>query len=135
DLRAIAESCLTQAHVCAGNLEAAMAVGERALATFETRGHVWWACRTLWQLITAANALGEWRRGLEYCRRALEHGRAVDDLRLKAVGWCRNGSTHIQRGDPEIGLQLCDEALALAPMPAGSDMHTSGRGPSLTDSA
>jgi len=33
DLQAIAESCLAQAYVCAGDLEAAMAVGERALAT------------------------------------------------------------------------------------------------------
>jgi tetratricopeptide (TPR) repeat protein len=122
DLQASAESCLTQAHVCAGDLEEAIAVGERALATFETRGPVWWACRTLWQLITAANARGEWRRGLEYCRRALEHGRAVDDLRLKIVGWCRTGSTHIQRGEPEMGLQCCEEALALAPIPFDTAM-------------
>jgi tetratricopeptide (TPR) repeat protein len=122
DLQASAESCLTQAHVCAGDLEEAIAVGERALATFETRGPVWWACRTLWQLITAANARGEWRRGLEYCRRALEHGRAVDDLRLKVVGWCRTGSTHIQRGDLEMGLQCCEEALALAPIPFDTAM-------------
>ena len=131
DLQAIAESCLAQAYVCAGDLEAAMAVGERALATFETRGHVWWACRTLWQLITAANAMGEWRRGLEYCRRALEHGRAVDDLRLKVVGWCRTGSTHIQRGDPEIGLQCCDEALALSPIPFDTAMIKAVRGHGL----
>jgi tetratricopeptide (TPR) repeat protein len=122
DLQAIAESCLVQAHVCAGELEEAIAVGERALATFEARGYVWWACRTLWHLITAANALGEWRRGLEYCHRALEHGQSIDDPRLRVVGWWRTGSTHIQRGDPEIGLQCCDQALALSPIPFDTAM-------------
>ena len=46
--------------------------GERALAAFEARGNVWWACRALWALSPAANDVGEWERGLEYCRRALE---------------------------------------------------------------
>jgi tetratricopeptide (TPR) repeat protein len=62
-----------------------------------------------------ANALGQWQEGLAYCRRALEHGQAVDDLRLKVVGWLRTGSTYIQQGDAEAGLRCCDEALALSP--------------------
>ena len=39
------------------------------------------------------------RASLEACRRALEHGQALNDLRLKVVGWWRTGSTHVQRGD------------------------------------
>ena len=89
DIQASTNTCLAQAYVCAGDLQKAVAAGEQALATFETRGHVWWACRTLWQLIQAANALGEWQRGLAYCRKALEYGQTVDDLRLKVVGWWR----------------------------------------------
>src|SRR4029453_19634794 len=117
DIRAAAESCLAQVHFFAGHLWEAVATGERALATFEANGNVWWACRTLWHLITAANALGEWHRSLAYCQRALQHGLAVDDLRLKVVGWWRTGATHVQRGDPVRGLQCCEEALALAPIP------------------
>ena len=130
DIRAFAETCLTQVHVFAGNLWEAIATGERALATFEASGNVWWACRTLWQLSPAANALGDWRRSLEYCRRALEHGLAVDDLRLKVVGWWRTGSTHIQRGDTVLGLQCCEAALALAPIPFDAAMiqAVQGRG-------
>ena len=130
DIRAFAESCLAQVHFCAGNLWEAIATGERALATFEASRNVWWACRTLWHLITAANALGEWNRGLEYCHRALEHGLAMDDLRLKVVGWWRTGSTHVQRGDPAQGLQCCEEALVLSPIPfdAAAIQAVRGRG-------
>jgi len=116
-IRASADACLAQAYVCTGALWEAVTAGEQALTIFEEHGHIWWACRTLWHLSTAANALGEWERGLAYCRRALEHGEAVGDLRLKVVGWCRTGSTHIQLGAPEKGLQCCAEALALAPSP------------------
>src|SRR5205823_4388328 len=91
--------------------------GERALSIFESRGNFWWAGRTLWHLSLAANALGRWDASLDYCRRALEHGTALNDLRLKAVGLWRMGSAHIQRGDLERGLQCCEEALALAPIP------------------
>jgi class 3 adenylate cyclase/tetratricopeptide (TPR) repeat protein len=131
DIRAFAEACLTQVHVVAGNLWEAVATGERALATFEASGNVWWACRTLWHLTTTANALGEWMRSLEYCRRALEHGLAVDDLRLKVVGWWRTGSTHLQRGDPALGLQCCEEALALSPTPFDVAMIKGVRGRAL----
>ena len=51
-----------------------------------------WACRALWALSPAAQLLGEWERGLGYCRRALDHGQSVNDLRLKVVGWWRTGS-------------------------------------------
>jgi tetratricopeptide (TPR) repeat protein len=130
DIRAFAESCLTQVYVCAGKLWEAVATGERALAAFERQGNIWWACRTLWHLSTAANALGEWQRELEYCARALEHGRAADDLRLKVVGWWRTGSTHVQRRDPALGLQCCEEALALSPIPfdAAAVKAVRGRG-------
>ena len=133
DIRAFAESCLAQGYVCAGSLWEAVASGERALATFEASGNIWWACRTLWHLITAANALGEWSRGLEYCRRALEHGLAVDDLRLKVVGWWLTGSTHVQRGDPVRGLQCCETALALAPIPFDTATIKATRGRSFVN--
>jgi tetratricopeptide (TPR) repeat protein len=133
DIRAFADSCLAQVHYCAGNLWEAVATGERALATFEASGNVWWACRTLWHLITAASALGEWSRGLEYCHRALEHGLTVDDLRLKVVGWYRTGSTHIQQGDIVSGLQCCEAALALAPIPFDAAMIQAVQGRGLAN--
>jgi hypothetical protein len=101
----------------AGDLQAALAAGEGALTIFEAHGNIWWACRTLWHLSTITSPLGEWRKSLEYCHRALEYGQTVDDLRLKVVGWWRTGSTHLQRGDPKTGLQCCDEALVLSPIP------------------
>ncbi len=113
DIRGFADCCLAHVYGLAGDLRDAVDVGERALASFEARGDVWWACRTLWVLSTAANALGEWARALDYCRRALDHGQAVNDLRLKVVGLWRTGSTHILRGDPTTGLRYCEEALAL----------------------
>src|SRR4030095_2753087 len=105
-----------------GDLEAALEVGERALATFEARGDVWWACRSLWALSPVANYLGEWERGRAYCHRALDHGQRVNDLRLKVVGWWRTGSTHIQRGDADPGLRCCEEARALSPIPFDAAM-------------
>jgi len=55
----------------------------------------------------------------------------VDDLRLKVVGWWRTGSTHIQRGDPEAGLQCCERALALSPIPYDAAMIRAVRGHGL----
>jgi tetratricopeptide (TPR) repeat protein len=55
----------------------------------------------------------------------------VDDLRLKVVAWCRSGSTHIQRGDPQVGLRYCEEALALAPIPFDAAMIRAVRGHGL----
>ena len=117
EIRAFAECCLAQAYEIAGNLRAALTAGERALAIFEAHGNVWWACRTLWVLSTAALYLGEWDRSLQYCRRALDLGHQVNDLRLKAVGLWRTGTAHIHRGDPSTGLHYCDEALGLSPAP------------------
>ena len=70
---------------------------------------------TLFGLSMAANALGEWSRGLEYCRRVIEYGRDLDDLRLKVVGLWRSGSTYVQRGAIAQGLQCCEDALAQSP--------------------
>jgi len=117
DMRAFAQGCLAQAYVVVGRLREAVDVGERALAFFEAHGNVWWACRILWHLSTACNAIGEWGRGFAYCRRALEHGQSVNDLRLKVVGWYRTGSTHTLRGNPEAAVQCFDEALKLSPIP------------------
>jgi len=117
DMRAFAECCLTHVYVVAGKLEEALQTGERALAFFAARGNIWWACRTLWGLSMACNAIGEWERSLGYCRRGLEHGQEVNDLRLKVVGLWRTGSTHILRGDAETGVRYCDQALALSPIP------------------
>ncbi|MGH9364607.1 MAG: ATP-binding protein, partial [Thermoanaerobaculia bacterium] len=117
DIKAFTQCCLAQVGTMAGELREAVDAGEHALEFFEARGNVWWACRTLWALISATNVMGEWERGLEYCRRALEHGQAVNDLRLKVAGWWRTGSTHVQRGDVDAGLRCCEEALALSPIP------------------
>ena len=127
EIRATADCCLTHVSVLAGNLREALEAGERALAAFEAQGNVWWACRTLWGLSMAANASGEWARSLECCRRALEHGKVVNDLRLKVVGWWRTGSTHVQRGDVEAGLRCYEEALALSPIPFDAAMARAGR--------
>jgi tetratricopeptide (TPR) repeat protein len=128
EIRAFAESCLTHVYDMAGQVREALVVGERALETFEARGNVWWTCRTLWGLSIAAIFLGDWARSLAYCRRALEHGQAVDDRRLKVVGWWRTGWTHIQRGDAKAGLRCCDEALALSPSPFDAAMARGARG-------
>jgi tetratricopeptide (TPR) repeat protein len=117
DIKAFTECCLAQVCAMAGELDDAVAAGERALVYFEARGNIWWACRTLWALSSAASVRGEWSRSLEYCHRALEHGQKVNDLRLKVAGWWRTGSTHVQRGDVEAGLRCCEEGLRLSPIP------------------
>ena len=117
EITAYAECALAQVYVIAGDLERAIEAGERALDIFDARGNVWWACRALSQLSPASNYLGAWDQALGYGRRALEYGRALDDLRLKVSGLVRLASTHIQRGDPAAGIALCDEALGLSPTP------------------
>jgi class 3 adenylate cyclase/tetratricopeptide (TPR) repeat protein len=117
EINAISESCLAQVYMIAGKLQKALEAGERALALFEARGNRWWAGRTLWHLTAIANYLGDWEASLDYCRRGLEHGVALQDLRLKVVGWTRMGLPYIQQGDIERGLECCSEALALAPLP------------------
>jgi transcriptional regulator with AAA-type ATPase domain/tetratricopeptide (TPR) repeat protein len=134
DLRPFADCCLAQAYSFAGDLSQAISAGERALAEFEARGNVWWACRTMWVLSVAANALGQWSRSLVYCRRALEHGEAADDLRLKVVAWSRIGGTQTQRGDAEAGLAACESASRLGPTPFDTAMINAVRGYALVKS-
>src|SRR2546422_332058 len=128
EIRAFAECCLDHVYSVSGDLREGLAAGKRALAMFEARGNGWWICRTLWGLMSVANGLGEWNESLEYCRRALEYGQTVNDLRLKVVGWWRTGSTHVQRGDPEAGLRCCEEALALSPIPFDAAMVKAVKG-------
>ncbi len=117
EINAISQSCLAQVYMIAGRLQEALEAGERALSIFEARGNRWWAGRTLWHLTAVANYLGDWEASLNYCLRGLDHGTALQDIRLKAVGWTRMGLAHIQQGDIERGLECCNEALALAPLP------------------
>jgi class 3 adenylate cyclase/tetratricopeptide (TPR) repeat protein len=128
EINAFAESCLSQVYMVAGRPRDGIEAGERALASFEARGNRWWAGRTLWFLTANANYLGEWERSLDYCRRGLEHGVALNDLRLKAVGWSRLGLAYIQQGDVERGLECCSEALALSPIPRDSAFARAIRG-------
>jgi class 3 adenylate cyclase/tetratricopeptide (TPR) repeat protein len=117
EINTFAESCLAQVYMIAGRLDEGIEAGERALVSFEARGNRWWAGRTLWHLTAIANYLGDWEASLAYCRRGLDHGIALRDLRLKTVGWTRMGLAHIQQGDVARGLECCGEALALAPIP------------------
>ena len=127
-LRPYALCALSHCYLAAGEFKAAIEAGERALAMFEDRGDLWWACRTLWALAPAANAIGDWNRSLEYCRKGVEYGQATNDLRLKVVAWWRTGSAHIMRGDPASGLQCCEQALALSPPPFDAFMARAMRG-------
>ena len=135
EITAYAECCLGQVYQVRGEFREALDSGERALGIFERRGNVWWACRTLWGLNTVALYLGDWARALDYSRRALEHGRAVDDLRLKVVGWSRLGSTHVFRGDHLEGLRCLDEAQLLSPTEFDAAMIKVARGHALIKAA
>ena len=128
ELRAYAESCLAQVYLTAGRLREALEAGERALATFEELGNLWWAVRTISHLSPAAIALGEWDRSLNYCRRAIEHGISLNEVRLRVIGLWRMGVTYAQQGDPERGVQCCTEALALKPLPYDAATAKWGRG-------
>jgi transcriptional regulator with AAA-type ATPase domain/tetratricopeptide (TPR) repeat protein len=122
EIRAYADCCLAQVLLVAGDLRGALEAGQRALGAFEARGNLWWACRTLWQIEQAANALGEWEQSLRLCRRALEYAQTANDLRLKVVGWARLGAAHVQRGDAAAALQCCAEAQELSPAPFDAAM-------------
>ncbi len=117
EINAFAQSCLAQIYLIAGMPRKAIAVGERAVATFEACNNPWWAALTFWHMSSSANYLGEWDSSIKYCRRGLQHGIALRDTRLQIVSWSRMGSAYIQRGDLEEGLKCCDEAFGLAPMP------------------
>jgi len=116
-INAFAQSCLAQIHLIAGTPREAIEVGERAVSSFESHGNPWWAALTLWHMSSSANYLGEWNLSIDYCRRGLQHGITLQDVRLQVVSWSRMGSAYIQRGDLDRGLQCCDEALALGPIP------------------
>ena len=54
-------------------------------------------------------------------------GSAVNDLRLKVVGWWRTGSTHVQRGDPETGPRAAARRRSpLSPIPFDAAMIAGG---------
>jgi tetratricopeptide (TPR) repeat protein len=128
EIKAYVESCLAQGYLIAGRFHEAIASGERALASFESWGNLWWAGRTISHLSPAAIALGEWDKSLSYCRRAIEHGTTLNDVRLRVIGLWRMGVTHIQQGDPERGVQTCNEALALGPLPYDAATAKGARG-------
>jgi tetratricopeptide (TPR) repeat protein len=128
EIKAFAESCLAQIYLFTGRLREAIETGERALASFETLGNLWWACRTIWHLNPAAMGLGEWNASFGYCRRALAYGAALEDLRIKVVGLWRMGATYVYQGDPKRGVQYCEEALALGALPFDAAMAKAVRG-------
>lgn len=114
-LRAFAECCKAQIHLIAGDLLAGQLAGIRALATFEARGNIPWACRALWMLSAITNAMEDWGTSLAYCQRALAHAQTIAHGRLTVVSLWRTGSTLIRSGDPVEGLRWCDAALMRAP--------------------
>jgi tetratricopeptide (TPR) repeat protein len=128
EVKAFSESCLSQIYLIAGRLREAIALGDRALASFEERGDLWWAGRTIAHLSPAAIALGDWEASFAYCRRVLDYGTRLQDLRLRVVGLWRIGGTFIQQGDAEQGLRYCDEAQALGPLPYDATMVKAMRG-------
>jgi tetratricopeptide (TPR) repeat protein len=71
----------------------------------------------MWILSHIANALGDWSRSLGYCDRALRHGEAANDLRLKVVAWSRMAASQVQRGDGQAALASCAAAMKLGPTP------------------
>jgi class 3 adenylate cyclase/tetratricopeptide (TPR) repeat protein len=128
EIKAFAESCLAQIYLFTGRLREAIETGERALASFEALGNLWWACRTIWHLHSAAMAFGEGDASLEYCRRALDYGAILKDHRIKVVGLWRTGAVHVYRGDAKQGVQYCNEALALGALPFDAAMAKAVRG-------
>jgi tetratricopeptide (TPR) repeat protein len=117
ELDGFVASCLAQAYIVAGELRAAVDTARRAVSIFETHDDLWPACRALWHLSSAANNLGDWQESFDACRRALDYSIVLKDPLLKTAGLWRAAHAHIQQGDIELGLQYCDEALALQPIP------------------
>src|SRR6516165_5836809 len=76
----------------------------------------------------AADALGDWEASFSYCRRALQYGEVLGDLRIKVVGLWRMGATYVHQGDPQTAVQYSDEALALGPLPFDAAMAKAVRG-------
>ena len=115
EIKALVESCLSQAYLIAGRLREAIVSGERALAAFEAAGNLWWAVRTISHLSPAAIALGEWDKSLSCCRRAIEYGATLNDPRLRVIGLWRMGATYIQQGDPERACNAATKHWSLGP--------------------
>jgi len=128
EVKAYAESCLAEIYLFIGRLRETIEIGERALASFEALGNLWWAWRTICRLNPAANALGDWEASFSYCRRALQYGEVLGDLRIKVVGLWRMGATYVHQGDPQTAVQYCDEALALGALPFDAAMAQAVRG-------
>jgi tetratricopeptide (TPR) repeat protein len=128
EVKAFAESTLAQIYLTAGRFREAIEAGDSALASFESLGNLWWAGRTITHLSPAALALGEWDRSLDYCRRALDYGTTLNDVRLRVIGLWRMGAVYIYQGNLERGLRYCDEALALGPLPYDAAMAKGMRG-------
>jgi tetratricopeptide (TPR) repeat protein len=128
EIRAYADACLALAQLTAGRLHEAIKSGERALTTFESLGNWWWMVRTISDLSPAAIALGEWDRSLNYCRHAVELGTTLNDVRLRVIGLWRMGLTYTQQGDAERGVEYCNEALALRPLPYDAATAKGARG-------
>ena len=111
EIRAFAECCLTHVNVLAGNLRAALEPGSARSRSSRragtSGGRAGRSGASAWPPTPRASG----RAASRLCRQALEHGKALNDLRLKVVGWWRTGSTHVQRGDVEAGLRCYEEAL------------------------
>jgi len=134
ELDGFVASCLAQAYIVAGELQAARDAAQRAVSLFEMRDDLWPACRALWHLSSAANYLGDWQESFDACRRALDYSTALNDPLLKTAGLWRAALAHIQQGDIEGGLRYCDEALALQPIPYHSAAARAVRGYGLIKS-
>ena len=128
EIKAYAKSCLAQVYLTAGRFREAIESGESALGSFAALGNLWWAGRTITHLAPAALALGEWDRSLNYCRRVLEYGVTLNDARLRVIGLWRMGAAYIHRGDAQRGVQCCNEALAVGPVPYDATMAKAARG-------
>jgi tetratricopeptide (TPR) repeat protein len=128
EIKAFADSCLAQVYMITGKLSEAIESGERALASFEALGNLWWACRTIWHLNPTAIALGQWDASLNYCRRAFDHGATLKDLRIKVVALWRTGAVYVHQGDAKRAVQYCNEALALGALPYDAAMAKAVRG-------
>ena len=122
EIKAYAESCLAQVYLIAGRFAKRSNSGERALATFEAMGNLWWAAgRSLTK--SGGNRARRVGRELSYCRRDPRARRTFSMMsasRSSAFGaWVRH--TFI-KAISNAGVQCCNEALALGPLPFDAAM-------------
>jgi tetratricopeptide (TPR) repeat protein len=52
----------------------------------------------------------------------------MNDVRLRVIGLWRTGAVYIHRGDAKRGIDYCDQALALGPLPYDAAMAKAMRG-------